>query len=47
MPDSPVPIVNALGAVAVIVAVPPNAIFVPLIVIELFVSPELGIVALI
>ena len=47
VPDKPVPIVKALGVLAVIVALPPNAIFVPFIVIELFVSPELGIVALI
>ena len=47
VPVNPVPIVNAFVAVAVIVAVPPSAIVEPLIVIELLVSPEFGIVALI
>jgi hypothetical protein len=47
VPDNPVPIVNALGVFAVIVALPPSDIADPFIVIELFVNPEFGIVALI
>ena len=47
VPVKPVPIVNAKGLIAVIVALPPNAIALPFTVIELLVSPEFGIVALI
>ena len=47
VPDSPVPIVSALDAVAVTVTDPPNDTDEPLIVIELFVNPLFGIVVLI
>jgi len=41
VPDNPVPIVNALGVFAVMVALPPSDMLVLLIVIELFCNCEL------